>query len=135
MRPSSRRRPRSPGRATPSAIGASSTLFRLRTADDIKTRLSFHNSGSTQVPTVLMGRLNGAGDAGAGFQEVLYLVNVDKVAQTVPVDALKGKACVLHPVHTDAAAADKRPAASAACVSATGAFTVPARTARVYVVK
>ena len=116
-------------------LRASSTLFRLRTGDDIKARLTFHNTGSAQVATVLAGHLNGAGYAGAGFQELVYLVNVDKVAQTVTLDALKGKAFVLHPVHTDAAAADKRPATSAAYVGSTGAFTVPPRTALVYVVK
>ena len=115
-------------------IRSSSTLLRLRTGDDIKARLTFYNSGSTQVPTVLVGHLNGAGYAGAGFQELAYFVNVDKVAQTLTVDALKGKAFVLHPVHTTATAADKRPATSAAYVSATGAFTIPPRTALVYVV-
>jgi pullulanase len=87
------------------------------------------------VPTVLAGHLDGAGYAGANFKEVLYLVNVDKVAQTLTIDALKGKAFVLHPVHLDAAAADRRPAASAGYVGATGSFTVPARTALVYVIK
>ncbi len=115
-------------------IRSSSTLLRLRSGDDIRARLSFHNSGSTQVPTVLVGHLNGAGYAGAGFQELAYFVNVDKVAQTLTIDALKGKAFVLHPVHTAATAADKRPATAAAYVSATGAFTIPPRTALVYVV-
>ena len=116
-------------------IRASSTLFRLRTGDDIKARLTFQNAGKDMVATVLAGHLNGVGYAGAGFKDVLYLVNVDKVATTVTLDAMKGKAFVLHPVHTDAAAADKRPAASAKYVSASGAFTIPPRTALVYVVK
>jgi pullulanase/glycogen debranching enzyme len=115
-------------------IRSSTTLFRLRTGDDVKARLTFHNTGSTQVPTVLAGHLNGVGYAGAGFKEVLYLVNVDKVAQTVTIDALKGKAFVLHPVHTAAAAADKRPATNANFVGSTGAFTVPPRSSVVYVV-
>ena len=83
---------------------------------------------------MLVGHLNGVGYAGAGFQELAYFVNVDKVAQTLTVDALKGKSFVLHPVHTAATAADKRPATSAAYVLATGAFTIPPRTALVYVV-
>jgi pullulanase len=114
-------------------IRASSTLFRMRTADDIKSRLTFHNVGSTQVPTVLAGHLNGAGYAGAGFKEVLYLVNVDKVEQTLTIDALKGKSFVLHPVQASAGAADKRPA-SAAYNRSTGRFSLPARTAVVFVV-
>ncbi|MCU0968055.1 MAG: DUF3372 domain-containing protein [Rubrivivax sp.] len=116
------------------AIRASSTLFRLRTGDEIKQRLTFHNTGSGQVPTVLAGHLNGTGYAGAGFREVLYLVNVDKVPQTLTIDALKGRPFRLHPVHAAAGAADKRPSSEAVYVRATGAFTIPPRTAMVWVV-
>jgi pullulanase/glycogen debranching enzyme len=114
-------------------IRASSTLFRMRTAADIKQRLTFHNTGSQQVPTVLAGHLNGGGYAGAGFTEVVYLVNVDKVPQTVTIGALAGKGFQLHPVHRAATAADKR-AAQATYTAASGAFTIPARTAVVFVV-
>ncbi len=114
-------------------IRSSSTLFRLRTADDIKSRLTFHNTGSGQVPTILAGHLNGAGYAGAGFKEVLYLVNVDKVEQSLTIDALKGKAFVLHPVQASGSAADKRPAETVYTRSS-GRFTVPPRTAVVFVV-
>ena len=114
-------------------IRYSTTLFRLRSGDEIKSRLSFHNTGSGQVPTVLAGHLDGNGYTGAGFKEVLYLVNVDKVPQSVNIDALKGRPFVLHPVHTAAAAADKR-AATATYAAGSGTFTVPARTAVVFVV-
>jgi pullulanase-type alpha-1,6-glucosidase len=116
------------------AIRASSTLFRMRTAEDVKTRLAFHNTGPDQVPSVVIGHLDGAGYAGAGFAEILYLVNVDKVAHVLTIDAEKGKAYVLHPVQAAAAAADPRPAADAAYAPDTGTFTVPPRTAVVYVV-
>ena len=114
-------------------IRYSSTLFRLRTGDEVKARLRFHNTGSAQIPTMLAGHLDGNGYAGAGYRELLYLVNVDKVAHTLTIDALKGKAFVLHPVHTAAGAADKR-AAGATFAAGTGAFTVPARTAAVFVI-
>jgi pullulanase/glycogen debranching enzyme len=112
-------------------IRASSTLFRLRSAEDIKSRLTFYNTGSAQVPTVLAGHVNGAGYAGAGFGEVLYLVNVDKVPQQITIDALKGKPFVLHPVHLNGV--DRRPANDAVYESAAGRFTIPPRTALVYV--
>ncbi|MBI3154085.1 MAG: DUF3372 domain-containing protein [Burkholderiales bacterium] len=115
-------------------IRASTTLLRLRSADDIRARLSFHNTGSGQIPTVLAGHVDGAGYAGAGFRELLYLVNVDKVAHTLAVDALKGRAFALHPVHTAAAAADRRPAAQASYDAASGSFVIPPRTAMVWVV-
>jgi hypothetical protein len=85
---------------------------------------------------VLVGHVNGAQPsayAGAGFKELVYFLNVDKVPQTLTVDALKAKALVLHPVHTAADAADKR-AATATYASGTGTFTIPARTAVVFVV-
>jgi len=114
-------------------IRASSTLFRLKSADEIKSRLVFHNTGSGQVPTVLVGALNGSGYAGAGFKELVYLLNTDKLAQTVPVPALKGKAYTLHPVHLASGAADTRIAAEARFDAASGNFSVPARSAVVFV--
>jgi pullulanase-type alpha-1,6-glucosidase len=116
-------------------IRASSTLFRLRTADDIRSRLAFHTLGGNQVPTVLMGHLNGNGYAGANFREVVYAVNVGTTAETVTVSALAGKAFVLHPVHRAMTAADTRPAAQSAYNGTTGAFTIPPRTAMVWVVQ
>jgi pullulanase len=115
-------------------IRASTTMLRLRTGDDIKARLTFHNSGSSMEPTVLVGHINGVGYSGAAFKEMAYFVNVDKNAKTVTIDALKGKAFVLHPVHSASGAADKRPAAGAQYVPASGAFTIPPRTAVAYVV-
>ena len=113
-------------------IRASSTLLRLRTASDISARLRLHNTGPEQVATVLVGQVDGAGYAGAGFSELVYLVNVDKVAQTVTVEALKGKGYVLHPVHRAFGAADRR-ASEAVYAGGSGTFTVPARTAVVFV--
>jgi pullulanase len=93
------------------------------------------------VPTVVVGHLQGAlqgdrqgqGNAGADFAEVLYAINVDKVAHSLVLPALQGRAFVLHPVHTAPGAADPRPAALASWDSARGGLTVPARTALVYV--
>ena len=115
-------------------IRASSTLFRLRTADEVMRRLTFPNTGPAQVPGVLVGHLDGVGLPGAGFKALLYLINVDKLAQTLTLDALKGQAWVLHPVHLAPGAADPR-AASARYAAGSGRFSVPARTAVVFVVE
>jgi pullulanase-type alpha-1,6-glucosidase len=114
-------------------IRASSTLFRMRTAADIRQRLSFANTGPTQIPTVVAARLDGAGYPGANFRELVYLINVDLVPQQVAVDSVRGKAMVLHPVHLRADAADKRPISAARFDAATGLFTIPPRCAVVYV--
>ena len=115
-------------------IRQSSTLLRLRTAVDIKARLSFLNTGSDQEPTVLVGRLHGVGYPGANFDELVYLINVDKTDKQLTLPALAGRPLELHPVHTAAGAADRR-AALAGFDRATGRFSLPARTAVVFVAR
>ena len=115
-------------------VRASTTLLRLRTAADIQERLSFRNVGPSQNPVVQVGHLDGKSYPGANFQELLYFINVDKVAQTLSLPQEAGKAYRLHPVHTAQNAADQRPL-SAQFDSATGRFTLPARTALVYVIQ
>jgi len=115
------------------AIRSSSTLFRMRTSADVQQRLRFHNTGSTQVPTVIVAHLDGAGYAGANFKSITYLINVDKVAQRVTVDEEKNRRYRLHPVHLRAGAADQRVASEARYDATTGTFTLPARSATVFV--
>ncbi|QGZ39428.1 pullulanase-type alpha-1,6-glucosidase [Pseudoduganella flava] len=113
-------------------IRASSTLFRLRTADDVKQRLRFYNTSPAQVPTLLAGRLDGNGYAGANFKTVLYLINVDNADRTIVIPEEQNKRLRLHPVHTSPTAADRR-VREAHYDASTGRFTVPARTAVVFV--
>jgi pullulanase/glycogen debranching enzyme len=113
-------------------IRASSTLFRLRSAGEIRQRLRFFNTGSQQEPTVVAAHLDGHGYEGAGFDGITYFVNVDKVAHAVTDQAARGKRMRLHPVHVAPGAADKR-AATATFDSVTGTFSIPPRTAVVFV--
>jgi pullulanase/glycogen debranching enzyme len=110
------------------AIRASSTLFRLRSAADVGQRLRFHNTGPAQEPTVIAAHLDGHGYPGARFKDVCYLINVDKVAHILTIDAEKAMHYRLHPAHR----ADAR-VRSASYDSSTGAFSIPARTAVVFV--
>jgi len=114
------------------AIRASSTLFRLRTAGEVAQRLRFFNVGPQQEPTVIAAHLDGRAYPGAGFAGIRYFINVDKAAHVVVDDAARGKTVRLHPVHGAAAAGDKR-AAEARFDAATGGFSIPARTAVVFV--
>jgi pullulanase len=116
-------------------IRASSTLFRLRTADEIHARLKFLNTGSAQNPVVIAAALDGNGYAGAGFRRVVYLVNTDKQAQVLTAPSEVGQALELHPVHLAPGAADRRVAMEARFDTATGRFTLPARAAVVFVVR
>jgi pullulanase len=116
-------------------IRNSSTLFRLRTAADIQARLTFPNTGPAQNPVVLAGHLDGRGYPGAVFQELLYFVNVDKMAQAITLPSEIGKSYQLHPVQAASTAADARLRNAAPFDTATGRFTLPARSAVVYVIR
>lgn len=115
-------------------IRSSSTLFRLRSAADVRARLSFRNVGPSQDPVVIVGHLDGRGYAGARFRDVLYFINVSPASRDVTLSQDAGKAWVLHPVHRSADRAD-RTAAEARVDRAAGRFTIPGRTAVVFVVE
>ncbi|HET8818787.1 MAG TPA: alpha-1,6-glucosidase domain-containing protein [Xanthomonadaceae bacterium] len=112
-------------------IRDSSTLFRLRTADDVRQRLRFHNTGPGQDPVLVAAHLDGRGYPGAAFAEVLYLVNVAPTPGELVVADAAGKAYTLHPVQ--ATGADPR-ARDARFDPATGRFGIPPRTAVVFVI-
>ncbi len=114
-------------------IRASSSLFRLRSAEEVSARLSFLNTGAEADPTLIVGHLDGRGLAAAGFREIVYAINVDRQDKTVALPSLRGHALVLHPVLRAPGAADTRPAAQSRWDAASATLTVPARTALVYV--
>ena len=115
-------------------IRASSTLFRLATAAEVRKRLTFFNSGSGQIPTLVIGHLDGTGLSGAVFRELIYLINVGPEAQRLVLPESRGKSFVLHPVHLAQGAGDNRLAHEASYETESGSFTVPARAAVVFVV-
>jgi pullulanase len=88
-------------------IRASTTLLRLRTADDIHQRLRFHNTGPGQNPMVVVGEVDGRGYPGANFEALMYLVNVSPEPQAVVVPP--GREWGLHPVHRAPGSADDLP--------------------------
>jgi pullulanase/glycogen debranching enzyme len=114
-------------------IRASTSLFHLDTAESVRARLSFPNTGPGQEPTVVVGRLDGHGLEGARFGLVMYFINVDRQAHAIDLPGERGRHWVLHPVHRARGAADTRAAREAAVDDATGRFTIPARTAVVFV--
>ncbi len=115
-------------------IRAGSTLFRMRSTNDVLARLSFRNTGPRQNPLVIAVHLDGVGYAGAGFREILYFINVSPESQTVTLPEEARKAYALHPVQRAADATDTRPR-EARYDQARGRFVIPPRTAVVYVVE
>jgi pullulanase/glycogen debranching enzyme len=114
------------------AIRASSTLFRLRTADEVAQRLRFFNVGPQQEPTVIAAHLDGRGYPGAGFAGLRYFINVDKVAHQLIDPQARGTRMRMHPVYSAPGAEGKR-AAGVGYDSSSGTFSIPARTAVVFV--
>lgn len=119
------------------AIRKSSTLFRMRTGQDVIDRLKFYNTGANQVPGLIVMELNGDTDsngvidvAGMGYKRVVVAFNVDKVAKNLTIDGLKNHDLVNHPV---VAASTDTVAKTATYTKATGAMSIPARSTVVWV--
>ena len=117
-------------------IRSSTTLLRLRSTEDIQTRLRFFNTGPQQVGSgaVVGVHLDGQGYPGAGFRKLAYLINADTVAHRIPAPELAGQPWTLHPVLAAPGAADRR-ATQASWDAASASFKVPARSAVVWVVR
>jgi hypothetical protein len=75
--------------------------------------------------------LEGRGYPGAGFAEVLYALNPNVTAQTIPLPTEAAKPWVVHPVQATTAG-DPR-ARDARFDPTAGTLIVPARTAVVFV--
>jgi len=115
------------------AIRMDTTLFRLRSAQDVSERLVFHNTGPNQVPGVVAMRIDG--DEPRRYPQSLYrgvvvVFNVDKVEKTVVLPTLKGLQLDLHKIQRNGSDPVVK---GARYVSASGSFTIPARTAAVFV--
>ena len=111
---------------------ASTTLLRLRSSADVRARLQMHNTGPEQVPGLLVGQVDGRGYPGANFDDLVYLINVDKQAHQVTVAGTNGQRYALHPVLAGRSALDAR-LGQARFDPTNGRFEVPARTAVVFV--
>jgi len=113
------------------AIRKSSPLFRLRTAGEVESHLTFHNTGSDQVPgLIVMGLLDDLGTIDRRIERIVTLFNVRDTAELFTLPAVAGTAMELHPVQ----AASSDPVVRMSTYdAATGTFGVPARTAAVFI--
>lgn len=103
------------------AIRRSSPLFRLRTAEEIAKRLSFHNVGPAQIPGLIVMSLKG--DDGA---QIVTIFNSAPGDTTFAFDV--GRPFKLHPIQQASSDQSLRQAAYA-----NGRFRIPARTTAVFV--
>ncbi|HZX27445.1 MAG TPA: alpha-1,6-glucosidase domain-containing protein [Telluria sp.] len=108
------------------AVRASSSLFRMSSSADIAQRLRFYNTGPQQEPGLIAAALDGRGYPGARFALIAYFINVDPDAHTLAIPELAARKWRLHPaLQADARVREAQQAG--------GSFTIPARTAVVFV--
>ncbi len=116
-------------------IRSDSSLFRLRSAQDVQERLRFYNTGPGQVPGLVVMHIDAEKPRSypdARYRSVAVLFNVDKQARTIAVPELKGRRFKLHQVQV---ASNDPVVKTSSYVDADGSFTIPARTAAVFVEK
>lgn len=113
-------------------IRKSSSLFRLRTAEAIKARLEFLNTGPDQIPALIVMRLLDAeGELpNEAYAQIAVVFNAAFSARTFAAPSLRGVELRLHP--TQATSYD-RVVRTAEFESTTGIFTIPAQTTAVFV--
>jgi len=116
-------------------VRLSSRLFRLQSADEIKSRLTFPNTGTAQIPTLLVGHLDGLGMSDERFRAIVYFVNVDRASVDFTWASAASQPWVLHPVQRASSAADERVRDHASFDRSAGRFSIPARSAAVFVLE
>jgi hypothetical protein len=114
------------------ALRGSSELFRLTTADDVMSRVAFHNTGPSQIPgLIVMSISDTVGtdlDPDADGMVVLFNATDDPVV--FPMAALAGEDVILHPIQ---AGSVDDVVTTASFDEATGTFSIPARTTAVFI--
>jgi pullulanase len=113
------------------ALRADSSLFRLRSAQDVSARLRFHNVGPQQVAGVIAMSIDGRGYQHAKYLKVAVFFNVDKVARELTVAELKGRMLAVHQIHRNSTS--DLLAKTATYQRASGTFRIPPRTTVVFV--
>jgi hypothetical protein len=113
-------------------IRYSSPLFRLETAAEIQQRLTFLNTGPSQLPGLIVMALDDTlePDLDPANESIVVLINANDEAQSFSAPAYAGRQMTLHPLQQ----ASIDPLVQTSSFNpATGAFTVPGRTAAVFV--
>jgi pullulanase len=108
-------------------IRKSSKLFRLGTAQEIRERLVFHNTGPNQIPGLIAMTISDVeGAVDHRVRQVLVVINASKETRELAVPCAGWE---LHPVQTASADPVVR---GSAYDAATCTVSVPGRTAAVF---
>jgi len=112
-------------------VRQSSRLFRLRTGEEVQQHLSFQNVGPDQIPGLIVMTIadNGETDLDVNYEMAVVLFNASPDAVSFTQAELAGMGLELHPVLAGSADVVVQ---TASFDSETGTFTVPGRTAAVF---
>ncbi|OZG72158.1 hypothetical protein BTA51_17560 [Hahella sp. CCB-MM4] len=118
------------------SVRYSTPLLRLDSADDVNRRLSFLNSGAGQIPGLIVMAVSDGSCAGVDLDSELnglvILFNADDETLTFSSQALAGQLFELHQVQQTGVDTIVR---SANYDSGANSFSIPARTAAVFVAR
>jgi pullulanase len=112
-------------------IRKSSKLFRLETADEIKSDVSFYNIGPQQIPGLIVMDLKDTNNIDSAYQEIVVLFNAQPESITFSDPSFAGKKFVLHPIQQSSVDTTVR---DSKYDSASGSFTIPGRTTAVFTI-
>ncbi|HRE47516.1 MAG TPA: pullulanase-type alpha-1,6-glucosidase [Aggregatilineales bacterium] len=115
------------------AVRQSSRLFRLRTAEEIQKHVKFLNTGTEQIPGVLVVVLdNTDGSLDDPYAALVIMINVTKAEKSYTNTAFGALSLELHPI---LAASTDEVVKGSNFNAESATLTVPARTAAVFVMK
>ncbi len=114
------------------AIRSDVALLRLQTGEQIMEMVRFHNTGPDQIPGLIVMSVTDSINFDPDYDLVVVLFNVSPESISFTEEVVAGMNLELHPIFAESADAIVR---EAVFDSETGTFTVPARTAALFVVR
>jgi len=110
-------------------IRKSSKLFRLETAEQIKSGVAFKNNGPEAIPGLIVMDLKNTNGVDAVYEQIIVFFNAQPNPVTFSDEELAGKDFSLHPVQQTSADAVVRESK----YDSSGSFTIPGRTTAVFI--
>jgi pullulanase-type alpha-1,6-glucosidase len=112
-------------------IRYSSPLFRLQSADDVQSRVMFHNTGPDQIPGLIVMSLSDhiEPDMDEAYESIIVLINANDESQIKTVSELAGISLALHPVQMESVDDVVK---TTSYDKTSGTFIIPGRTTAVF---
>jgi pullulanase len=111
-------------------IRGSSALFHMATLAEVQNNLHFLNTGPSQIPGLIVMKLDGNGRGYGGYQHIVVVFNATLNPVSFQDDQLRGLGLQLHP---EEARSSDAATASSSINNRTGTIQVPGLTTAVFV--